>query len=167
MTTERVAYGPRRAPDLGGDVGDGAADVELDAQPLAVVEAWRMVAVVAVRHRIRVRGPRHRKRLMVSGNALASLRRVPVEIPVECWAGKRREWSGSRLVRAAGPDGGRVESGVDDVADGGWGNLVGQGVLCSPFRWRGTVAWLRSSLGEVGQPVCRVPRAYLRHACIR
>ena len=37
MTTERVAYGPRRAPDLGGDVGDGAADVELDAQPLAVV----------------------------------------------------------------------------------------------------------------------------------
>ena len=45
MTTERVAYGPRRAPDVGGDVGDRAADVELDAQPLAVV---------AVRHRIRV-----------------------------------------------------------------------------------------------------------------
>jgi len=58
---------------------------------------------------------------------------MPNGIPVECWAVKPRGWPSVEVVRAVGPECGRDEGDVKLVADVVAGNLVGQGVPCSPI----------------------------------
>jgi len=86
---------------------------------------------------------------------------------VERGAVKRLWEAASRLVRADGPECGRVEAGVDPVGDVDVGNLVGQGLLLEgPIKGNGTVdaGFATLGSGEAGQPVGRVLGAYLRHA---
>ena len=56
-----------------------------------------------------------------------------IGIPVELRAVKWSWCDRARLVRAAGPESGRVETDVDAIADAVAGILVGQGEWLSPI----------------------------------
>ena len=62
------------------------------------------------------------------------------------------------VVRAIGPERGRVEADVEHVADVVAANLVGQGVPCPPISGSGTVGpGFGPRSVRSGSPRCRVP----------